>query len=462
MVHVLRFAIIKAWCVGLTMLSLIRPAMAEDGIWDRNINDLVCPNTTLASKSSFGRLNSDVSDERIPLAKTLIREQPPLDPLAISGLVIGDATQSRRIAFWGDSHIAGGPLISTLIETLRDRGLSVAPRFLPPTMGRANINLPGLRAYCIGSGWSTEIAYTSPVTLDIGPALVNRVADAGPDSYLWLDLRNSKRQPDVQQLQLVYHGATDTILDYIVDDGVQISVPLGVSGDSETLTIRSDRPISTIKLRVKQGKLVLHGFILDYVQVPTISFDVFGLPSATVGGWANADPSYLTQALHGVNYDGVILEYGTNEGAVRDFDADKYAAMLTKALTNLRQVFSSASCVLIGPPDRGVLPPRSGKRRSLPLLMYGHIHQKIEAMQRQIGRRFGCVVWSWQDFMVGPGGSYGWAHAKPSLMGRDLIHLSPAGYRRTGHALARSLGWVKSVNVKKRPLKTNSFSKTLH
>lgn len=445
MAPVSRFILLSAWCMGLATLSLARPASAQDG---SEVADLVCPHAPPVAKPAPARPAAGVSMvgnqmpsdlELGPLVRTVIRDQPPLAPQATSGFALGDATQPRRIAFWGDSHIAGGPFMPTVIETLRSRGLSVAPRFLPPTMGRANVNLPGLRAHCIGSAWSTEIAYTSPATLAIGPALVNRVADAGPDSYLWLDLRDTHRQANVRQLQLVYRAPDGGTLDYTVDDGVNHQAPLAASGDSRLLTIRSDRPISTLKLRVTQGKLVMYGLILDYVQAPAIAFDVFGLPSATVRGWANADPGYLAQTLHGVSYDGVVLEYGTNEGAAADFDADKYAAMLTKALTNVRQVFPSASCVLVGPPDRGVL--RSGKTPPLPLLTYGHIHQQIEGMQRQIGNRFGCVVWSWQDLMGGPGGSYGWAHAQPSLMGRDLIHLSPDGYRRTGHALAHSLGW---------------------
>jgi hypothetical protein len=44
--------------------------------------------------------------------------------------------------------------------------------------------------------------------------------------------------------------------------------------------------------------------------------------------------------------------------------------------------------------------------------------------------------------MGGPGGSYGWAYAIPQLAGNDLTHLTPAGYRRSGLALARSLGWA--------------------
>ncbi|GLQ89621.1 hypothetical protein GCM10007898_31960 [Dyella flagellata] len=374
-----------------------------------------------------------------PLAHTTIRDQPVLDRHAIPGLELANG-QLRRIAFWGDSHIAAGPFMPTLISALRDKGLSVGPRFLPPTMGRANVSLPGLRAYCIGSAWSTEIAYTSPTPLDIGPALADRVVEGGPESYLWLDLRNASREAEMQQVQMVYDAPQGATVDYSIDDGGTHTLTLDSTTDSELLTVRSDHPIATLKLRVARGKLVLHGFMLEPVKLPDVTFDVYGLPSATVKGWANANPKVIAQTLHGVGYDGVALEYGTNEGADKDFDADKYAALLTKALTNVRQVFPSASCLLVGPPDRGVL--RAGKDRRLPLLAYSRIHHQIETIQRTVGSRFGCVAWSWQDLMGGQGGSYGWAHAQPSLMGRDLIHLSPDGYRRTGHALAHSLGWT--------------------
>ncbi len=445
MTYVSRLILLGACCIGFA-LCLTRPAAAQESL--PLIDDLVCPRVPPLLKpppvrgpaSGVSRTGTQMPSnaELGALVRTVIRDQPQFDPSSIAGLALG-ASQPRRIAFWGDSHIAGGAFAPTLIEALRKNGLSVASAYLPPTMGRANVRLPGLRSYCIGSGWSADIAYAASSTREIGPALADRSADAGPDSYLWLDLRNAARQPEVQQLQLVYRASEQAVVDYSVDDGTPVSIQLVSARDSQVLAIRPDRPISTLKLRVTQGKLVLHGFILDRVQAPTISFDVFGLPSATVRGWANADPAYLAQALHGVSYDGVVLEYGTNEGAVANFDAGRYAAMLIKALTNLRQVFPSASCVLVGPPDRGVL--RKSKGRPISVLAYANIHQQIESMQRQIGKRFACAAWDWQDFMGGPGGSYGWAHAEPSLMGGDLTHLSPAGYRRTGHALARSLGW---------------------
>ncbi|MBD8880981.1 hypothetical protein IHE49_10875 [Rhodanobacter sp. 7MK24] len=451
MASVSRLLTISAWCAGWLALSFCRPLMAQDGAPPvGGVNDLVCPNTSPAqpkpsATNPGGRaalVGSQMpSDAELgSLARTVIRTQPLLAAGTIAGFAPGSATRPRRIAFWGDSHIAGGPFAPTLIQALRDKGLSVEARFLPPTMGRANIVLPGLRAYCIGSSWTTEIAYTSPTTLDIGPALANRTVDAGPDSYLWLDLRDAARQTDVQQVQLVYSAPAGASIDYVIDDRVQRTVSLPAAATSHMVALRADAPISTLKLRLSRGKLVLQGFILDRTQVPDVAFDFFGIPSATAKGWANANPEALAQALHGVSYDGVVLEYGTNEGADPDFDGDKYATMLSRALGNLRQVFPAASCVLVGPPDRGVL--RQGKGGTLPLLTYGRIHQRIEQIQRDVGSRFGCVAWSWQDLMGGPGGSYGWAHANPSLMGHDLIHLSPDGYRLTGRSLAHSLGWA--------------------
>jgi len=421
-----------------------------------DVGDLQCPNRARpagpAPSSAGARAPAPAgrqpsARELGALAHTVIRAQPALDPRAVPGLSLRDNLDPpRRIAIWGDSHIAAGPFAPTLLQALRAGGVSVGARFLPPTMGRANIRLPQLRAACTGPGWDTELSYAQPGLTFSGPALAQRSAQAGPDSYLWLDLRNEAGRATLHQVRIVYRatGAQDAQLDIAVNDGPSQRASLPASGDgaTQTLTLRGDAPVATVKLQVAQGRLMLYGFILDALDPPALTVDVFGLPSATVRGWANADPVYLRDALHGVNYDGVILEYGTNEGNVQNFDRLQYAALLTEALTRMRRVFPAASCLLVGPPDRGVLPPARGWWWSKPdLLKFARTHQQIEATQREVGRRFGCAAWSWQDLMGGPGGSYGWYYANPPLMGQDLTHLSPAGYQKTGQALARSLGW---------------------
>ena len=438
----LRFVLATLLAGGLLQLS--PAAHAADGALRLQAGpaagDLVCP-----SPSEVAPRPAPALDEpQMPtpemlgrLARPVIREQPVIGPTTLPVLAFG-LERPFRIAVWGDSHIAAGAFMPTVIERLRGRGFTVGTRFLPPSMGRANVRLRGLRAYCIGTGWSTELAYSSPGRLQVGPALMNRVVDAGPDSYLWLDLRGADLQPTVRQLRIVLRTPDGAALDLSVNDGPEQQALLDRGSGSQTLAITTDDRIATLKLRVSRGRVVLHGFILDDADPPRMTFDVFGMPSSTTRGWETLDPVYLVQSLHGEDYDAIILEYGTNDGSDPRFDRDRYADGLRVALENLRRVFPRASCLLVGPPDRGVL-IRRGEQPDL--LRYSRTMQDIEAIQVQTGAGFGCAHWNWQSLMGGPGGGYGWALHQPSLMGRDLTHLTAAGYRLTGEALARSLGF---------------------
>lgn len=375
------------------------------------------------------------------LVRKVVRVQPLLADPTSNIFAPGSDGPPRRFGFWGDSHIAAGPFMPTLMQVLGAHGVQVAPSYLPPTMGRANVRLAGLRAWCMGSGWSTQLAYTQHADdIDVGPALARRVTAAGPESYVWLDLRDSERRAVVRQVRLAYSMPEGATVEYVIDDGAPQQAILAPSAQSQLLVLAGTHPMSTLKLSVSSGQLAMDGFLLDYQRAPAVIFDVFGIPSSTVAGWAHADPARVAQALHGTSYDGVLLEYGTNEGAASDFDADRYARLLENALRNLRAVFPAGKvgCVLVGPPDRGVL--GRGHTRAQ-LLEHATIEAEIERAQQRVASRFDCVTWNWQDLMGGPGGSYGWALARPPMMAVDLTHLSAAGYRETAHALAHSLGW---------------------
>jgi hypothetical protein len=438
---------------GLTASALgaSSPAWSQSDIADLNCPDAVLqpqkPITTPVIASSFGDEMPPL-DDLGALAHPVIREQPLLDPAKIPGFSLSDGKTPKHFAFFGDSHIAAGPMMGQLAQAIRARGETVAMGYLPPTMGRANVKLP-IRAYCIGRDWSTELAYTAPEIVRVGPAMANRMVSAGAQSYLWLDLRNADRQATVRKLDMIYRPSGEgTEIDYSIDDGAEqhAMLPAASTGlaQSEAFEIAGSAPISTLKLRVSQGRLILHGFILSYADPPQVTFDVFGIPGSTARGWVMADPAYMAQTLHGLDYDAIALEYGTNEGNDPHFDRATYASDLATTLSNMRIVFPHASCLLIGPPDRGVLFARGGRRQGPDILKYARIHQQIGAVQAEVGAQFGCAAWSWQDLMGGPGGSYGWALATPRTMGRDLTHLTGAGYRLTANALAKSLGWADS------------------
>ena len=136
---------------------------------------------------------------------------------------------------------------------------------------------------------------------------------------------------------------------------------------------------------------------------------------------------------------------------MRPFDANAYAQMLDAGLRQFRIVFPGARCVLIAPGDRGTLVPKSRKKASRAgtdasassanLLRFSAIHEKIFQLQQQAGARHGCVAWSMQTAMGGPGSAYRWMRAEPPLMARDLIHFTPQGYQRLAQELADALAW---------------------
>ena len=382
------------------------------------------------------------------LARMVTRNPPVLDAEFTHGFDLTDSKgrlRPRRFAFWGDSHIAAGPMMHQLFEAIRSRGATVGTRFLPPTMGRSNVRLPMMHDYCIGDSWTTDLAWKAKGEIQVGPGLANRIVSAAPDAYVWLDLRTADLKPQIRQLQIAYlPTAAGATLELSVNDGPAKQVRLGSGGSGNGfLTVRSDELIYTLKIQVVAGTFAMQGFLLDYAKPPLVTLDVFGIPGGTAQGWGNADPAYIAASLRGDTYDAVVLEYGTNEGNGPNYDPAQYRTDLSVTLAKMRRAFPKASCILVGPPDRGVLINRGGGG-GRDLLKYARIHKQIASIQAELAPNFGCAVWNWQDYMGGPGGAYGWIYNSPALMGKDLTHLSMDGYRRTGRALATSLGWASA------------------
>jgi hypothetical protein len=387
---------------------------------------------------------------------------PTLDAQLVKGFALRQhqgQTQPLRIGMWGDSHLASGVFSGELARAIAASGARIDASYLPTTMGRSGVRLP-IGKHCQSSTWRFEPAYVSSAqTMRVGPSLVD-LRSTRSGAYLWLDFRRDAQPSRVVSVRVMYApAAVASTLGVRLDDGVEQRVtlartPAGAKAGGGTVTsaeiaiaATGGAPLSTLKLRVIDGTAVLQGFMLTHRDPAPITMDVFGLPSATVRGWAQADPAYLTDALRGQTYDAVMLEYGTNEGNASNFTRESYAAGLTRALAGMRAVFPDAACLLIGPTDRGIRIRRPTARRGtkpLPppdLLKYARVHREITEVQAEVGRRYDCASWDWQAFMGGPAGIYSWVLSAPPRAARDLTHLTPAGYRQSAAALARALGW---------------------
>lgn len=370
------------------------------------------------------------------------------------------------IAIWGDSHLAAGFFTEEMIAQMGLGKEQVKPGFLPPTMGRPGVRLP-IRKYCKSAGWSLTNAYVGRgEPLKFGPALTY-LENNKPEAFLWVDFRNTA-MPALNRLKVHLRPVTDmpVQIEVIVDDNPAQQLQLAV-GETE-LVLDGAQAFSTVKFRVLEGSLGIEGFEPLYASESKLLLDVFGIPGATARAWKVLEPAYLKSHYSSYDYDLVILEYGTNEGADRHFDAASYRASLSASLSGMRSAFPTSQCLLIGPTDRGTKvkkrvvtdskkkkgghsvnakgskPAKKEAKSQGPsraeLLKYAVVHAQISDVQRSVAKEFGCAFWDWQAAMGGAGGAYKWLFRSPPLMAKDLIHLTKPGYQESARIFVENTG----------------------
>jgi hypothetical protein len=423
--------------------------------------DLVCP--SYKKPVPLQKNTSDQSDieyalpegEILESIKKQVEPQPNQIQVQIPKRSHGEPF---RMAIWGDSHSAAAFLTEELIKSMGLDAESALPSFIPPSMGRPGVRLP-IRKYCQSANWEFNYAYTGVNPESFGPALLKLNASAN-DSYLWVDFRSKKSLiNNLKKLDILF-SKTNGIgakIGIQVDNRPEEIFEIN-SNQATKLTIQGDSSFGVLKIRLIEGAISLNGFLPSYTSNPKVYIDTMGIPSATVMGWQYTNKNYIDELNISPNYDLVILEYGTNEGSRIPFDSKKYSDMLRRSLASFRSVYPSASCVLMGPTDRGIWHKKTyikkGKKRVLKaepmpnFLMYSNIHQEITQIQNQVGKEFSCSSWSWQNAMGGPGSAYNWIKQNPPLMARDLIHLTVQGYQQTGRDLSESLNLLELVNMK--------------
>jgi hypothetical protein len=423
----------------------------------REVPDLVCPpERTAPPRRGSPPVGApatvelpDAADlEALPALASV--PQAPLPEAVLRGFAPPGTARSKplRVGLWGDSHLAAGFVGDALTEALRQRGLRVGTGFLSMALTRPGVR-SGLRKACVASTWQFEPAYRArTAVLAVGPDLA-RLTTRKAGAWLWLDLRDEARRPRLSAVELYYQtGPRGAGILVGVDDARARPLRLTPRRTGEMprrLRIEA-KSLSLLKLRVVTGEVSLLGLRLVPLVVPDVELDLLAYPSATSEGWARAETAVLTSILGATPYAAAVLAYGTNEANVSPFVPEHYAERLKTALRRMRRVLPDAACLLVAPTDRGRrLPPRSREAsqelRSATLLQYARIHQTVTDTQARLGAEVGCAVWRWQAYMGGQGSIYRWARETPPLAAPDLIHLTVAGYRRSGAELARVLGW---------------------
>lgn len=407
----------------------------------------------------------------VPTLETVLSMSPNADVTMASGPATArpPAPSTKpgpgpyRIGIWGDSHLAANFFTEELLRQLKAPA-SVTSTLIPANMNRAGVRLPLLRS-CVSSQWKYEPNYVGGESAAApGPGLSNMLAEQPGATLAW-DLRKTAQSPGYERVRILYQQVdAPLVVGISVDGGAEQEVSLSGAAGPAALELMADLPISQVKLRLLDGRLRFHGLELLPQGPAPFGMDVFGYPGATVAGWKATDQDYLASWFVRDQYQLVILEFGTNEGNVKPFDLAAYRKTLADSVANMKAVFPSAACVLVGPGDRGVLVPRSAnirkaktrkereaqakakasrkKAAQIDLLQYSRIHADINRVQAEVAQAAGCSAWSMQDAMGGQGKAYEWARQSPALMAKDLIHFTVPGYQRLAQEFFKDMGWA--------------------
>ena len=340
-----------------------------------------------------------------------------------------DARGPYRIAVWGDSLTAAPVFIDAALRAAGIDAARVQPGFIQAGLGVPGLALP-VRLACASAGWHTAYAFKDNGTAPAYSEGLLSMTSSGPGDAVFLDLRPAHAGARARALDILYDKAAagaSLLLGVSVDGRAERLVPLSAS-DARVLRIAPDAPLATLRIRIVSGRMRLHGFRPHYDDTARIVLDTMSVPGGQLRAWSQVDPARSTGTP---DYDLILLQYGTNEGAAPAFDATRYAAYLRTHLARLRALHPAARCILIGPPDRGTTGAGDP-------LKYAAIHRGIALAQQRVGAQYRCGFWDWQGETGGPGTAVRWARAQPPLTQPDLTHMTARGYEASGRLFARS------------------------
>ncbi|MBX3211666.1 MAG: hypothetical protein KF850_06510 [Labilithrix sp.] len=127
----------------------------------------------------------------------------------------------------------------------------------------------------------------------------------------------------------------------------------------------------------------------------------------------------------------VVFAYGTNESTDIEMAQHVYERQLVDALGRVARAVPSASCLMLGPPDRAI-ETKDGWVTAPKIA-------EIIAAQRRVAEAAGCAFYDQLAAMGGDGAIAGWAAETPPRAQKDRVHLTRDGYAQLGSSFASDL-----------------------
>ena len=172
------------------------------------------------------------------------------------------------------------------------------------------------------------------------------------------------------------------------------------------------------------GPVRMFGMRLEDDAVGT-TWDALGMNGAKAPALLASEPAHLALQLAHVAPALVVLAYGTNEAGDPGDTPEEHERALRALAELTKRAAPQASCLLLGPPDRGA--PTLAKLG--PMI----------AAQRRAADAVGCAFYDQLAAMGGPGTIARWSRETPPRARRDHVHMTRAGYAELAELFVRDL-----------------------
>lgn len=334
-----------------------------------------------------------------------------------------------RVVHLGDSHVQFGHSTQALRQVLQGRygdagpGLlfptAVIPTYMPAPFASQRVGAwKGARAMAYVPALALGVAGMAALTTEPGASFELRWPAALPPAVRRVRLL-AQRGPQAMDVTIIATTGASRVVSLAtaatLTRGNSAVVELDALGSGVTVRTQAPGPeataLETTGLSIES--VAAGGVIVDTAGVGGARYRAVRIARRFVDELAALEPSV------------VILDYGTNDYLYHDRIADDLPADIVAAIRQVRAAAPGAIIILTTAQDL------VRKRRTV---QAGAAFARLVAT---IAAQEGCLLWDWFAISGGLGALRGWERA--GLASRDLIHLTPEGYRTKGSMLAAAL-----------------------
>jgi lysophospholipase L1-like esterase len=371
------------------------------------------------------------------------------------------AARGIRILQLGDSHTSADFLSGELRRRLQATYGNGGTGYV--TAGRPHVGvLSATLKIALSPGWTYKALQKSDADVsEFWMSGFNSVASAAGET-----LTLTAEHPltfDVIEIEAIRKpggGAIDIRLDGALEGSFDLA-----SEQVEPVVIRlvpdraaTDR-VREIALTTRSEGVVSISSVAIFNTRAGLTYNSVGYPGATIDILNKLDGKLFAADLQRLDPQVVVLSFGTNEASKENLDVPRYAQRYERVVDKIRAVLPAATIVLVGPPEGEELPAHckdkaretaacgratettasapasesSCEWKTLPKL------QAVREAQRAIAQRKGLVYWNWASIMPKECGAHRWLSQSPSLMAKDHIHFTIAGYKKSAAEFLNTL-----------------------